>query len=235
MTLPVRRVRHHGKNIIVVFQSIKMKQRIRCESTIEGDLPYFLEYDPTVLAYYPQPFIITVADVKEKNQSYTPDFQVIRKDRKEIIECKPKAFIADEHTKNQIKLGTDWAYANNHNLVLVTDEDLRTDHVLANLKLLWRYSRLRVPTILLNTCITYLKAYPQGLSLERLARFLCDAPNKQVPSQFFTQIPFIYSMLFRHIILVNLDSPITLSSIVWLTPTNPNTSIISSLIRGTKY
>jgi len=139
MAGPVRKVRHHDKNVIVIFQSIKMKCKIRCESKIEGNLPYFLEYDPTVLEYYPQPF--TVGDVHR----YTPDFQVIRIDKKEIIECKPKTLIHDEHTQKQIERGTAWAKANDHNFVLVTDEDLRNGHVLANLKRLWRYSRLTIP------------------------------------------------------------------------------------------
>src|SRR5450755_3477465 len=183
MAEPVRKVRHHDKNIIVVFQSIKMKRSIRCESKIEGDLPHFLEYDPTVLEYYPQPF--TIPDTSGKNHHYTPDFQVIRTDRKEIIECKPKTLIYDEHTQKQIERGTAWAKANDHNFVLVTDEDLRNDYVLANLKLLWRYSRLTVPTILLNRCITYLKAYPQGVPFDNLARFLSNTSNEQANSQPF--------------------------------------------------
>ncbi len=230
MAEPVRKVRHHDKNIIVVFQSIKMKRSIRCESTIEGDLPYFLEYDPTVLEYYPQPFTIT--DTVGESYRYTPDFQVIRTDKKEIVECKPKALINGEHTQKQIKRGTTWAKANEHNFVLITDEDLRNDHVLANLKLLWRYSRLTIPTILLNRCITYLKAHSQGVPFEKLASFLSNIPNEQENSQSFTQIPFIYSMLFRHILQVDLDSPITLDSTVRLVPATPSPSIISSLIRG---
>ena len=230
MAEPVRKVRHHDKNIIVVFQSIKMKRSIRCESTIEGDLPYFLEYDPTVFEYYPQPFTIT--NTTGENYRYTPDFQVIRTDKKEIVECKPKILIHGEHTQKQIKRGTTWAKANGYNFVLVTDEDLRTGHVLANLKLLWRYSRLTVPTILLNRCITHLKAYSQGVSFENLASFLSDASNEQTNSQPFTQMPFIYSMLFQHILQVDLDSPITLSTTIRLAPTAPNPNIRNSLIRG---
>jgi len=227
---PARKVRHHDKNIIVVFQSIKMKRSIRCESTIEGDLPYFLEYDPTVLEYYPQPFTIT--DPTEENNRYTPDFQVIRTDKKEIVECKPKTLINGEHTQKQIKRGSTWAKANGYNFVLVTDEDLRTGHALANLKVLWRYSRLTVPTILLNRCITHLMAYSQGVSFENLASFLSNTSNDQANSLPFTQMPFIYSMLFRHILQTDLDSPITPSSTIRLAPSTPNPNIINSLIRG---
>jgi hypothetical protein len=232
MAAPVRKVRHHGKNVIVVFQSIKMKCSMRCESKIEGHLPYFLEYDPTVLAYYPQPF--TIPDVTGGDHSYTPDFQVIRKDCKEIVECKPKMLVADEHTQTQIKLGTAWAKANGYNFVLVTDEDLRTGHVLANLKLIWRYSRLAVPTALLNRCITYLKAYPLGVTFESLANFLSDASTGREASASFTQMPSIYSMLFQHVLQVALDSPITPSSIIKLAPTTPGPNFISSLMPGSR-
>ncbi|WP_201382019.1 TnsA endonuclease N-terminal domain-containing protein [Ktedonobacter sp. SOSP1-85] len=233
--MPVRKVRHHDTNVIVVFQSIKMNCIIRCESKIEGDLPYFLEYDPTVLAYSPQPFTITATDAAGEKHSYTPDFHVIRREKEEIVECKPKERVTDKHTQHQVELGRAWANANDCSFVLVTDEDLRAGHVLANLKLLWRYSRLTIPTILLNRCITYLKTHPQGVSFENLASFLSKSPHNQANSQPFTQVPFIYSMLFRHILQIDLDSPITPSSTVKLAPTTPSTGIIGSLIRGSSF
>jgi hypothetical protein len=215
MTGPVRKANNHGNNIIGTFPSLKMwGKKIKCESTIELDLLPFLEYDPTVITYHAQPMVITGTDAEENVHTYTPDFLVVRNDRKEIIECKPEALINSLHALQQIAIGQQWAANNDHDFAIVTDTNLRLGHTLANLKLLWRYSHLTVPTVTLARCIDYMEKHLVGVSFQVLALYLSTLATQGV-QQPFMQAPLIYNMLFRHILRVELTVPITPATLLW--------------------
>jgi hypothetical protein len=142
----------------------------------------------------------------------------VRTDRKEIVECKPEKLLDHPHTRQQIQIGEAWAEANNHHFVIVTDIELRKDHTLANLKLLWRFCRTTVPTAMLASCIAHLKAQPKGITFEDMAQFLtslADTPEMQQP---YRQAPFIYSMLFHHTLQADLTKPIWPATVLRLSP-----------------
>lgn len=206
----IRRVRNGGGNVIGTFPSLKMREQIPYESTIERDLLFFLEYDASVVRYQAQPFAITCSSDDGTSRTYIPDFQVIRTDSKEIVECKPAAHLNDAHTQQQLVLGQAWADANQHLFVVITDTDLRTGHRLANLKLLWRYSRLCVPPSITSRCRSILIAQPDGLSLEALAAALSDM------SSFFELLPYLYHLLFEQILHTDLTQPLSLRTCVQL-------------------
>lgn len=206
--MPVRKVSNRGGNVTGSFPSQIKGEKILYESTIERDYVYFLKFDPTVLTYHAQPMVITGPDTGGNEHTYIPDFLVIRTDRKEIVECKPEDLLDHPHTRQQIQLGEAWAAANNHHFVIVTDTVLRKDHTLANLKLLWRNCRWFLPTAILARCITHLKAQPKGMAFEDVARFLASIADSQEMQQPYRQMPFIYSMLFHHILQVDLTKPI---------------------------
>lgn len=199
----VRRVRNSGGNVIGTFPSLKMREQIPYESTIERDLLFFLEYDASVIRYEAQPFVITGAAADGVEHDYIPDFLVIRPDGEEIVECKPTVRLNDAHTQQQLALGQSWADANQHLFVVVTDTDLRTGHRLANLKLLWRYSRLCVPPSITSRCRSILIAQPGGLSLEALAAALSDTSSS------FELLPYLYHLVFDHILQTDLTQPLS--------------------------
>ncbi len=211
--MPVRKVSNRGGNVTGSFPSQIKGEKVMYESTIERDYVFVLKFDPSVLTYRAQPMVIT----DEGNiHTYTPDFLVVRTDRKEIVECKPEALLDHPHTRQQIQIGEAWAEANNHHFVIVTDTELRKDHTLSNLKLFFRYCRVAVPTVMLASCIAHLKTRPGGIAFEDIARFLtslADTPEMQQP---YRQAPFIYSMLFHHILQVDLTKPISPATILQL-------------------
>jgi TnsA endonuclease N terminal len=199
-----------------------MKQQIPYESTIERDLLYFLEYDPSVKCYQAQPFVITGSSMDGTPHRYTPDFQITRIDSMELVECKPAADMHKAHTQQQLMIGQAWADANQHDFVVITDADLRKGHRLANLKLLWRYSRLSVPPYLTALCIDSLMTQPGGLSFQTLAACLVDtaalAQTSSISNAQATliQAPYLYSLLFQHILHADLEQPLSPSSRIWL-------------------
>ncbi len=206
----VRRVRNSGGNVIGTFPSLKMREQIPYESTIERDLLFFLEYDTSVVRYQAQPFVITGTSADGAAHTYIPDFQVIRANGKEIVECKPTAHLNDAHTQQQLALGQAWADTNQHLFVVITDTDLRAGHRLANLKLLWRYSRLSVSVRLIEQCRACITAQPEGVPLAALAAFLSGQVS---PS---TQLPSLYNLLFQDLLHADLTEPLSPATRVWL-------------------
>lgn len=214
--MPVRKLGNRSGNIRGSFPTLIKGEKVMYQSTIERDYVFFLKFDPSVLTYRAQPMIITGIDTEGNAHSYIPDFQVVRADRKEIVECKPEELLDHPHTRQQIHIGEAWADSNNHHFVIVTDTDLRKDYTLSNLKLLWRYCRTSVSTAMLAICIAHLKAQPKGIAFEDFARFLAsiaDFPELQQP---YRQAPFIYGMLFQHILQTDLTKPISPATILWL-------------------
>lgn len=206
----VRRVKNSGGNVIGTFPSLKMREQVPYESTLERDLLFFLEYDTSVVRYQAQPFLITGSSADGTAHTYIPDFQVIRTGGKEIVECKPTAHLNEAHTRQQLALGQAWADTNQHLFVLITDTDLRAGHRLANLKLLWRYSRLSVSVRLIEQCRSFFAAQPGDTSLAALAAFLTGQESS------FTQFPALYSLLFQHVLQADLTAPLEPSTRVWL-------------------
>jgi hypothetical protein len=212
--MPVRKVSNRGGNIIGSFPPQIKGEKVRYESTIERDLVYFFKFDPAVIAYHAQPMVIVGTDSEENTHTYTPDFLVVRTDRKEIIECKPEALLNSSHAQQQIAIGQEWAANNNHDFAIVTDTNLHAGHTLENLKILWRYSRQTVPTAILARCIDYLEKHPEGVSFQDLALYLSTFAS-QAAQQPFMQAPLIYNMLFRHILSVELTVPFTAATLLW--------------------
>lgn len=204
--MPVRHPRNWGGNIIGSFPSLKRGQPVPYESTIERDLLFFLEYDPTVLLYEMQPLTITITDEDGTTHRYTPDVQIIRTTGRELVECKPAALLDRSDAQRQITIGQAWAEVNDHDFVVVTDKDLRTGPRLANLKLLWRYARLAAPYTVLVRCRDVLAAYPNGLPFATLHALLDSTTLSQ------TLPPYLYSLLFHHVLIADLDQPLTAHS-----------------------
>ncbi len=212
--MPVRKVSNRGGNIIGSFPPQIKGAKVKYESTIERDLIFFFKFDPTVITYHAQPMVITGTDAEENTHTYTPDFLVVRTDRKEIIECKPEALINSSHAQQQIAIGQEWAANNDHDFAIVTDTNLRTGHTLENLKILWRFSRQAVPTATLARCIDYMEKHLEGVSFQDLALYLSTLATQGVQHPFM-QAPLIYNMLFRHILRTELTEPFAPATLLW--------------------
>ncbi len=210
----VRKVQHHGNNIIGNFAGLKAES-VPYESTIEKDFMYVLEYDAHVLTYESQPLFILGTTDDGMPHVYTPDFQVILTTGRLIAECKPAKEVGSDDTKRQCTLGRQWAASHDHRFLLVTDEDLRTGHRLNNLKILWKYSRFPVPPAVTKRCIVALTAHPEGISFLALASELAAGTTAPL-----AQSPTLYALLFQHVLVTDLTQPLGPASLLFL-PTHP--------------
>jgi hypothetical protein len=73
----------------------KMVEMVHCESGIERDYAYLLDYDPRVVSYEEQPCKIAYF-FEQKERFYTPDFAVYwREQPPSLVECKPASKLDD--------------------------------------------------------------------------------------------------------------------------------------------
>lgn len=137
----VRNLRKPSANKNVYkFVSVKNRCTIICESSLEYECCYHLEYCDDVISYSSQPKGFRFS-YRDKEHAYTPDFLVHREDGTSyLIEVKPLSKTFDPEFKDKFchqqiranELGTP--------LLLVTDRQIRNEIYLNNLKLIHRYS-----------------------------------------------------------------------------------------------
>jgi len=179
-----------GGAVSGTFPSLKLGRAVSYASSVERDFLFFCEFDLDILTYQEQPFCLTGKLPDGSLHRYTPDFLLTRAGRKELVECKLAQARAHPHTRQHRLLGEAWAAEHEAAFRLVTDEELRAGHILANLKRLWRYSRLPIPPREAARCLSLVGAQ-QGITIADLAARI-------VPAEPSAAIPLIHALLFHH-------------------------------------
>ena len=84
---------YHGQTHIGGwYASSKLGDHVRFESGLERLRMQFLDFDPQVVAFAPQPFTLRWSEDK-KTYSYTPDLLIIRAGQRRVVEdVKPTKF-----------------------------------------------------------------------------------------------------------------------------------------------
>lgn len=188
------------------FPSLKLGRMVRYGSTIERDLLYFLEYWQAVTWYQEQPMTIERIMPDTHIRRYTPDYEIHEGTVKTLVECKPEDRLESTHAQQQRQIGQAWAEENGYRFVTFTDTELRAGHQLANLKLLWRYARLR-------------GTYPKQRILEQVRQNGTSSVH-EVCQQLMVSpqvvVPVVCYLLFHHHLQADLNHPFTLSLPLWI-------------------
>jgi hypothetical protein len=190
-----------GGAVSGTFPSLKLGRPVGYASSVERDFLFFVEFDCTVVQYQEQPFCLTGELSDGSLHRYTPDFLVHRVGTRQLVECKPATACDCPHTQQQCALGEAWAAAHDGTFRLVTDEELRAGHRLANLKRLWRYSRWPIDAQAAATCLAWVQTQPE-LTVVQLAAL-------QEPDQPHQAMPLIYALLFHHRLRIDLTQALT--------------------------
>lgn len=216
--MPVRRVTHHGGNIIGKFPSLKMGRMIGFESSLERDYVYMLDFDADILSFAEQPLTIEYPH-DSKVLHYTPDFHVLYTDRRNmLIECKPSHLVKSDDNQRKFRAAREWCAEHGWGFRIVTDTQLRTGYRLANIKSLTSYARHVIPPHIQGRLYASFESTSAPRTVGDAARFL-------VPQNPVTALAWIWHLVFHHQIAVPLDaallspqSPITLPSAILLQP-----------------
>lgn len=205
--MSVRDITNRGsKKIIGKFPSYLMGTIVMWESKLERDFLYLLEFDPDVLSYTGQPVRI-LYNFAGKLCRYTPDFLVVRKHKRQIIEVKPKDRIFKGDNEQRFRIISQVCRAVGYEFKVVTEANIRVQPRLNDIRLLWKYARtpftpqhqLYCKELLGDGREMYLGDVMQALESRGISRRV------------------IYSMMYHKILAVDLMHPINADSIVQLT------------------
>jgi hypothetical protein len=210
----VRKIGNRGSTTKVIgkFPSLKMGKTVWFESQIERDFIYLLEFDGDVLFYQEQPEKINyVRD--DKGHSYTPDFLVRRRGGEQLVEVKPEARRNDE--ENVLLFGSvaPIIRAQGREFLVVSDEKIRVQPRLNNIKLLWRYARVPIVPQHQILCQELLGMRQQVSFTEAIHLFENNGVTRDV----------VYALLYRGVLATDLMQPLNASAPVYL----PSTVLVS--------
>lgn len=128
------------KQTVGNFSSCKMKTSVWYNSALKRDFMYWLEFDPDVVSYT-TPAISFDYYESGKLKQYVPDFQVVRYQKKQIIDVKSKKTLLGDRYKllyqqlSNICHNTGWTF------VALSESEVRQEPIFSNIKLLYRYAR----------------------------------------------------------------------------------------------
>jgi hypothetical protein len=122
-----------NKNIYK-FVSRKNSSTVMCESGLEFDACFHLEFSPSIISFESQPTGIEY-QADDKIRRYTPDFMVVKSTGEvEYIEIKPERVHSSQEFREDYE-GKRAAYAAlGYRLILVSEKQIRSDKLLSNLK-----------------------------------------------------------------------------------------------------
>ena len=136
MAIKTRKITNtRSKKVIGKFPSLKMNTTVMWESQLERDYIYLLEIDTDTVAYCGQLFTIAY-DRHNRRKKYTPDFFVERRCSKQVIEVKPKSKVESFITSDRFLGIRNFCFFNGLEFAVVTEETIRVQPRLENIKLL---------------------------------------------------------------------------------------------------
>lgn len=146
------------------FSSCKMRTSFWYDSLLQKDFMYWLEFDPDVLSYDTSAIPLEYYS-NGKQKLYVPDFQVIRHQKKQIIEVKSQKVIKGEKYKRLYPLLSEICDEAGWEFVALTESQVWQEPLLSNIKLLYRYARENFSIEQYQNCLDILKlAVPASLA-----------------------------------------------------------------------
>ena len=203
-----RRITNRGnKKVIGKFPSLKMNTAIWWESQLERDYIYCLEIDPDVLGYHGQPFTIAY-DNLDKRKKYTPDFFVERQASLQVVEIKPSSKVEVFRNTNRFKQAANFCSLNNLEFVVLTEETIRVQPRLDNIKLLYKYAKVALAWSVYADCWDYFNCVKISTLSET---------EKSLRAKGVTQSSLL-RLLFHGFLLTDLMQSISPLSLIELSP-----------------
>lgn len=148
--IPARKIKKSSVKNIVRFPSSKNNRTLLLESILESQFALLLEYDNSVDEYFEQPETFFLKDENKKKYRYTPDFLIVFKNRtRRYIEVKPKEEIKSGKFSKVFKLFEQKSALSGDSFEVVTEELIKKEPLLENLKYFYRFRKNQTLNILL--------------------------------------------------------------------------------------
>lgn len=208
MLSPARKITNTGtRKNIGKFASHKTGNIVPYESHLERDYIYFLEIDPDVTDYVGQPWKLSYY-LDGKPRKYTPDFFVERRTKKQVIEVKPSQKALEKKYQTLFQKVTPICTLAGWEFLVVTDEMIRVEPRLSNIKILYKYSKIQYSLEHLKTCKKYCQEL-EPITISQALKVLQPLGiNRQI----------IFRLISEGFLQTDLMKPICSSSLIQITP-----------------
>lgn len=158
-----------GRKLVSKFPSVKLRRIVRCESPLERDYVYLLEFGRAKF-YEEQPLRIRYY-LDGKRRRYTPDFLVTVGEKKLIVEVKLESVALKKKYRTLFAIASQICRREGYVFVVVTEKMIRVQPRLSNIKKLYRYAKVPLTTRCQTECYQFLEGRC-GVSVKALAEFL---------------------------------------------------------------
>ncbi len=199
--MAVRRITNGGRKVIGKVPSLKVGKPVWFESQLEEDYIHHLEIDSNVISYWEQPFKIRYM-LKSRIHIYTPDFLVERLRGKQVVEVKMRADAEKEENIALFNRIRPICQKEGYEFAVVTDDQIRMQPRLDNIKLLFRYSR----THLSSTHQIHAYAFFARSKESTLAEMIEFFASKGVASK------VVYALIYWGVLWIDLSKPINIQT-----------------------
>jgi hypothetical protein len=202
----VRKVVNNRFKSIFLFPSIKLRRQVWADSPLEHDYIHLLEPDSEVSYYEGQPLKICYTLTGEKRvRTYTPDFLVKRGDKIQIVEVKLKKNTLDERIQLLFRIATRACLLKGCEFVVATEETIRLQPRLDNLKTCWRYASTPVSPPRYRF---YCREFFSSEAVAPLGEVIRYFESKNVSRR------VVYALLYWGVLAVNFMKPLDRDSLV---------------------
>lgn len=193
------------------FPSFRLNLLLWFESILERDFLYLLEFDHfDVISFHDQPCRIHYR-LNGRRYRYTPDFYVVRRQKRQIVEVKPVEKAHDKKNRTRYEAALQICEREGYEFKVVTEVEIQRQPRLDNVKLLLKYQR--TPLHPEHQILAH--EYFDGRTESKLAEVLSFFASKGVETQ------VVYALVRWGILSVDLMAPVEADSVVRLPGTIP--------------
>ena len=194
------------KKYIGKFPSFRLNKVVWFESLLERDFLCLLEFDHLDVQFFQSQSCRIYYRRDGRKRRYTPDFLVIRKSKRQIIEVKPEERALEEKNRALYRMAAQVCARDGYEFRVVTDAEIRLQPLLDNIKLLLRYQRTLIQPQHQIYCQEFFGGRREA-SLERVMEFFEDKDiEKQV----------VYSLIRWGALGIDLAEPLGADSRLFL-------------------
>lgn len=187
--------------VVGKFPSKKSGRSLHWESQLERDRMFMLEFDPEVLSFKEQPKTYNVI-VNGELRRYTPDLEIITRTGTVVEEVKPADKVA-QYTE-LFRAMPDVLADEGKFFSVVTDQDIRREPYLSNIKNILWFRHFKLPTALIDRVMTDVAQ----LTSPRFGQL------KELLSGYGTEPAAPWSFLAHQLLLTDYNSKITDESLI---------------------
>ncbi len=184
------------------FSSCKMETSFRYNSLLQKDFMYWLEFDTNVLSY-DTPGIAVNYQSNGKEKSHAPDFQIVRHQKKQIIEVKSQKTVESEKYIRLYQMLSGLYDETGWTFVVLTEAEIRREPIiLSNIKLLYGYARESFSIDEYRDCWEIARSNAPASLVEIF----------QILDQHRIRRNVLFKLLFHNLVEIDIQQPITANS-----------------------